>query len=81
MINKFSKYYLFLMPGGKSFLPISVAGFMAAINLKLGCLEIGFESDFSYIVTVPLDSSKLDKHCKVSADARFISSNKTQYPK
>lgn len=50
------------MPGGKSFLPTSVAGFMAAINLKFGCLSIGFESFFSYIVTVPLDSSKLDKH-------------------
>lgn len=69
------------MPGGKSFLPTSVAGFIAAINLKFGCLEIGLKSVFSYIVTVPLDSSKLDKHCRVSPDAKFISSNKTQYPK
>jgi len=69
------------MPGGKSFFPTSVAGFIAAINLKFGCLDIGVESVFSYIVTVPSDSSKLDKHCSVSAEARFISSNKTQYPK
>lgn len=33
------------------------------------------------MVMVPLGSSKLDKHCNVSAEARFISSNKTQCPK
>lgn len=69
------------MPGGKSFFPTSVAGFIAAINLKFGCLDIGLKSDFSYIETVPFDSNKLDKHCKVSPDAKFISSNNTQYPK
>lgn len=55
-------------------------GFIAAINLKFGCLVIGLESVFSYMEIVPPDSSKLDKHCSVSAEARFISSNKTQYP-
>lgn len=60
---------------------MSVAGFIAAINLKFGCLDIGLESVFSYIVRVPLGSSKLDKHCSVSAEARFISSSKTQCPK
>jgi len=36
-----SDQYLFLMPNGRSFLPMSVAGFMQANSLKSACREIG----------------------------------------
>ena len=35
---------LFLIPGGKSFFPTSVAGFMQAKSLKSSCLVVGVTS-------------------------------------
>ena len=73
---------LFLKPAGNSFFPTSVAGFIQAKRRKSGCLLMGLLSPRSSRVSEPaLDSRSPDKHSKVSALARLISSNSTHSPR
>jgi hypothetical protein len=66
------------MLAGRSFLPASVAGFIAAKRRKSGCLTTASASPFSVRVMLPVESSSSPHNlCNVSLDARFISSSNT----
>ena len=69
----------FLNPGGNSFLPISVGGFIQANILNCSCLSMAVISPLSVRYNPPPSNSP-DKLSKVSVDAKLISSNNTQSP-
>jgi len=69
------------IPGGKSFFPTSVAGFIAANKRNPGCLSIGFESPRSASTSeAEGDSRREISRCNVSGEAKLTSSSKIQHP-
>lgn len=75
----YNHYNLLRNPAGRSLLPTSVAGFMQAKRRKLGCFSTSSSLPFSNnCKEAEASSNNPDKHSNVSADAKFISSNRTQ---
>ena len=66
---------------GRSFFPVSVAGFIAAKSRKSGCRRSASVSPLSVNVKLPLESSKSpQRRSSVSPEAKFISSKRTHLP-
>ena len=84
--------YLFLTPGGRSFFPTSVAGFMQANNRKSGCLTTGLVSlehklenillSWSLALSVNISGHNVREvyvHIGASADSVGINTNNDKY--